>query len=145
MTLLANPAASAPQATEASGPAATQASAPHALVLGSDATDVGFPWAGAGLLAVLVVVAVLARWRASAGSGSLPAGLQRWLGGRPGLASASPSVTLAVESSMRLDAQTQLHVVAWEGRRLLVATSGHASPVVLDRHSAEPADDRGPA
>jgi hypothetical protein len=48
----------------------------------------------------------------------------------------TPGATLVLQSSVRLDAQTQLHVVQWEGRRLLVATSSNASPVLLDRAAA---------
>lgn len=40
---------------------------------------------------------------------------------------------MTLESSVRLNPQTQLHVVRWAGRRVLLATSGTAAPVVLDR------------
>jgi hypothetical protein len=115
----------------------TPASAPASSVLlfKGEATDVGFPWAGAGLLLLLVALAVAARWQAVR-SGSAPGWLRRWLGSGVAGGATTPGATLVLQSSVRLDAQTQLHVVQWEGRRLLVATSSNASPVLLDRAAA---------
>ena len=128
---MAPAASSAISAVPASAPAAS------ALLFKSDAAEVGFPWAGAALLLLLVALAVAARWQAVRG-GSAPAWLRRWFGAGATGASASPATALSLQSSIRLDAQAQLHVVQWEGRRLLVATSPNAAPVLLDR--AAPTD-----
>jgi hypothetical protein len=127
MTMAASdPAASAPQT-------AAQSPASQALVLGSAVADVTFPWAGAGLIAVLILLALAARWRAHARGHGVPAPWQRLLGGKwPSAGVAAPSM-LFVCSSVRLDAHSHVHVVDWDGRRMLVATSAHASPVLLDR------------
>jgi len=116
-------------------PASAPASSP--LVFRSDAADVGFPWAGAALLLLLVVLAVAVRWQAVR-SGGAPTWLRRWMSPGTAGANTSPAAALLLQSSVRLDAQTQLHVVQWEGRKLLVATSPNAAPVLLDR--ATPAD-----
>ena len=110
-----------------------EAPASQALVLGSAAADVSFPWAGAGLLALLVVLALVARWHAHTRGRGMPAAWQRLLGGKWATPDTEAPSPLYVHSSVRLDAQSQVHVVHWEGRRLLVATSANAGPVVLDR------------
>jgi hypothetical protein len=124
----------AASAAAAANPAsAVAASSSGILPFRNEAADPGFPWAGALLLLVLVLVAVAARWQAARRQG-MPAttGLARWL--RPAVGTGLPAnAHLRIESSLRLDAQTQLHTVAWGERRLLLATSSHAAPVVLDR------------
>ncbi|MGM9486039.1 hypothetical protein [Ideonella sp. YS5] len=111
--------------------AASAASAVPAHLL-ADTADVGFPWAGAALLALLALVALVMRWRAGRGGTSRPPWMSRWAKGptaaRPG--------GLGLEASLRLDGQTQVHAVQWGDRRLLVATTLNASPVLLDSRPA---------
>lgn len=102
-----------------------------------ESTDVGFPWAGAGLLLLLIVVAVAAKWRGASGR---PA----WLA-RLAPASSKPlQGELQIEATTRLNPQVQLHVVRWSGRRILLATAPNMSPVVLDRQDGEPVDKEQP-
>lgn len=88
-----------------------------------------FPWAGGGLLLVLVLVAVALRWRTLRGGGwSL--GLRRQ--------GALPAGALRVSATTRLNPQTEVHVVHWEGRRLLVASTLNTPAVVLAAHEESP-------
>ena len=128
-----NATVTAPAASTATVAVPASAPATSALLFRSaDAAEVGFPWAGAGLLLLLVALAVVARWQALRG-GAAPGWLRRWLGAGAAGAQAATGSVLTVQSSIRLDAQTQLHVVQWDGHRLLVATSSNASPVLIDR------------
>ena len=113
-----------------SASASEGASAP-ALVFRPPEPD-AFPWAGAVLLTFLLVVAVLAKWRNRSGGGGLfSSRLQRWA--RSGSPAPRDDSALAVEQRLRLADGTQLHVIRWSNRRVLVATTPHAAPVALDR------------
>lgn len=112
--------------------AAAASAAP--LVFRGDAAEVGFPWAGAMLLVLLVAVALVVRWRAGRGVAAMPAWLRPWLKTRTG--TAVPPTDLELEASLRVDPQTQLHAVRWGGRRLLIATSTHGSAVLMDSVAA---------
>jgi hypothetical protein len=111
--------------------------------LQGDNVGIDFPWAGAVLLLLLAVVAVAMRWRAQRHSGATgPAWLQRWM---PGRSDEARPFALSIESSMRLDGQTQLHAVRWKDRELLVATSLNASPVLLEsRATGQPMGETEP-
>jgi hypothetical protein len=102
-----------------------------------ESADVGFPWAGAGLLLLLIVVAVAAKWR---GMSARPA----WLARLAPASSAPLQGELQVEATTRLNPQVQLHVVSWSGRRILLATASNMPPVVLDRQNGEPVDKEQP-
>jgi hypothetical protein len=119
----------------ATSAASAQPSAP--LLFRSEAADPGFPWAGAALLIVLVLVAIAARWhtarRGAAASTSL---VTRWLSPRLLVPGAPAADRLRVLSTIQLDAHAQLHTVEWAGRHLLLATSPHAAPVLIDRVEA---------
>jgi hypothetical protein len=93
------------------------------------------------LLLGLVVLAVLARWfgrrRGRGRPWDDPAARRRWwLAVAPGGACADPPRVLC---TMRLDANARLHVVEWDGARVLVAVTPGAAPRVLDRRVASPA------
>ncbi|KQV92864.1 flagellar biosynthetic protein FliO [Rhizobacter sp. Root1221] len=110
-------------AAEGVVPVVPQASSP--LPFRTEATDPGFPVAGAVLLLVLVAVAAGAWWFRHRRSGPW---LQR-------LVTPAPA-EVRVVSSVRLDVNTRLHVVEWKRRQLLVAVQGAGAPVVLDRDDA---------
>lgn len=98
------------------------------LPLRRDADAPAFPMAGAVFLLILVLASVAAWWhRRRQGGLSLPG-----LAGR-----AIPVGTLRVTATVRLDVHTRLHAVEWEGRRLLLAVGGSATPVVIDRIEGE--------
>lgn len=137
----AHPAASAASPTAASVVAETAVGPQPQLRLGSDAMTVGFSWAGAALLLVLVVLAVVAHafGRARRGVGTAttararaPAWLARFSGSRM---DARLADGLNVESSVRLDANTQLHVVSWRQQQWLVASSTQGGATLVDRLS----------
>ncbi len=91
-----------------------------------DDGDAGLPAAGLVLLAVLAVAA-LAAWCWQA--------WQRRTGGTrptPG-AAATATATLRTVESRLLANGSRLHVVAWQGRHYLLATSAHGAPVLIDR------------
>lgn len=103
--------------------------------------DVGFPPLGLALLAVLFAVAiglVIFDKRRRNGRMTPPAGLARYFAALR-LSGTGAAGSVQVLSSTRLDASTRLHVIDWEGRRLLVATQGGHPPVVLDRQGEAPA------
>jgi hypothetical protein len=121
-------------ASEAASAASTGVAA---LPFKPESADVGFPWAGATLLLLLIVVAVMVKWR---GASARPT----WLS-RLAPASGAPSQgELSVEATTRLNPQVQLHVVRWSGRRILLATAPNMPPVVLDRQDGEPVDKEQP-
>ena len=104
---------------------------------GANAAALEFPWAGAALLVVLVLVAFAAK--AYGRRGARPAAVGRWFKLRLGAAIPAPAVAgIIVESSAQLDAHTLLHVVRWDSRRVLLASRAGLAPIVLDR-SAEAA------
>ena len=135
-----------PNSASASSPKAAVAAppVPQQLVLGSQAVEVGFPWAGAGLLLLLALLAIAARWYGRAGD--RPSRAAAWLERfRASHASAPPPSTLSVVSSVKLDAGAQLHVVSWQDRKWLVATHARGGTSLIDRLPAEPATSRGVA
>lgn len=120
------------------------ASAPMASLstIGANATAFEFPWAGAALLALLVLIAFAAKAHGRHAAG--PPTLERWFKMRRGAVIPAPAAAaIVVESDARLDAQTQLHVVRWGSRRVLLASRVGLAPVVLDRSDEAPiiADD----
>jgi len=115
-------------------PAASTAAVPSQPLAFRPDAEFGFPWAGAALLLVLILVALAARWPGL--RAKLP--LARWLGqAGTTMAPQAASAALSVHSTVRLNGQTQLHDVAWHGRRLLIATGPNAQVVLLDRDAAE--------
>ena len=111
--------------------AVVAASAP--LQLRRDDPGDSFPVGGAVLLAVLVIVAGFVAWsrkRLVSPSWSAALGI-----GRAGAAAQS---SLKLQASLRLDGQTRLHIVHWNDREVLVATTGSSAPVVLDRTAPFP-------
>lgn len=94
------------------------------LPLRRDADAPAFPMAGVVFLLILVLASVATWWhRRRQGGLSVPASAKR----------AMPAGTLRVTATVRLDVHTRLHAVEWEGRRLLLAVGGSATPVVIDR------------
>lgn len=113
-------------------PVSASVSASSPVMAFRSSEPAAFPWAGATLLAMLTIVAVVAKWR-SRSSGSLPS--FSWFRGRGRHESplAWDDPELAVEQRLRLADGTQLHVIRWANRQVLVATTAHAAPVALDR------------
>ncbi|SEK92848.1 Flagellar biosynthesis protein, FliO [Roseateles sp. YR242] len=97
-----------------------------------DTSENGFPVAGAIFLLVLILATLAAWWhRHRQGGGLVGACLFRVASG----ATARQQDGLRVTSSVRLDVNTRLHVVEWNDRQLLLAVSGNAAPVVIDRNA----------
>lgn len=119
-----------PTAAAQTVPLVRAASSPLPFRQGGAGDD--FPLGGAILVAVLLVIAGFAWWARK----RLPAG--NWLAGLGSGRGAASKAMLRIDASLRVDAQTQLHVVHWNGREVLVATSGSSVPVVLDRASPPP-------
>ena len=121
----------------ASMPAASAASqVPAAIPFRRDAQEVPFPFAGATLLLVLLALAVWAWWAGQRGGAKWTRlGSFKW----GGVAAASPSDSdeIRVIASTRLDMNTRLHSVEWQGGRLLVAVNTASPPVVLDRRAPQ--------
>lgn len=95
--------------------------------------DVGVPWAGLILILVMLCVAIVLR-RSEAAARWVRLGI---LGGKASGSGTDPDrgKGLYVSNSIRLDARSQLHVVNWNGRQLLVATHAENPPVLLDRRT----------
>ncbi|HEX5682659.1 MAG TPA: hypothetical protein VFY73_01380 [Ideonella sp.] len=124
-------------ATAPAAEASTSFAASAPVLFKSDETEVDFPWAGACLLVLLAVVAVLVRRRAAGGHRQRgPKWLQRWAAASGAGQPPEPRAALTMQSSIRLNAQTQLHAVKWRDRHFLIATSSNAGPVLL--HSESP-------
>lgn len=124
--------------------ASATASAPRLLQplpLRRDADEPGFPVAGAVFLLLLVLASVAAWWhRRRQGGLALPG-----MSGLPGISARSASTAdLRVTAGLRLDVHTRLHVVEWEGRKLLLAVGGTAAPVVIDRIDPAPQPETAP-
>jgi hypothetical protein len=102
-----------------------------------------FPVSGAVLLFGLIAVAAWLVWwdrRRGRGAG---AGFPRWL--RSGSAGSDSGHAVQLLSTTRLDATTRVHVLAWQGRQLLVAVQAGQPPVVLDRQPAQSEGSAGAA
>jgi hypothetical protein len=126
-------------AGETASAAAAASSAFNGLPLKADDASTGYPIAGLVFLALLLGVAVWARWHSRlTGIGHT----SRWQGllSRRSIRGAEDnSKTVVVESATALDATTKLYAVAWRGHHLLVAkTAGHGI-AVLEREPAEEA------
>lgn len=120
--------------------ASAAASAPvllQPLPLRRDADEPGFPVAGAVFL-LLVLTSAAAWWhRRRQGGLALP--------GLPGMSARSIAICdPRATASLRLDVHTRLHVVEWEGRKLLLAVGGAAAPVVIDRIDPAPQPETTP-
>jgi hypothetical protein len=112
--------------TAQSGTVAFAASSPLPLRQGDAGS--ALPVGSALLLIVLLLGTGFAGW--SRKRRVAPA----WLAGPGrGCGSATTLGALKVQASLRLDGHTRLHVVHWNGRELLVATTGSSAPVALDR------------
>ena len=109
-------------------PATFAAAGSAPLQFRQDGPENIFPVGGAVLLAVLLIVAGFVAW-------SRKRPLSPVWSAALGVARPSPAVqsTLRLQASLRLDGQTRLHVVHWNDREVLVATTGASAPVVLDR------------
>ena len=121
--------------------ASAAASAPvllQPLPLRRDADEPGFPVAGAVFLLLLVLTSAAAWWhRRRQGGLALP--------GLPGMSARSIAICdPRATASLRLDVHTRLHVVEWEGRKLLLAVGGAAAPVVIDRIDPAPQPETTP-
>ncbi|MBX3625337.1 MAG: flagellar biosynthetic protein FliO [Rhizobacter sp.] len=93
-----------------------------------------FPVGGAVLLFGLMAVALWIVWwdrRRGGRLGRSPKSWSRLLTGRTTADSATQHIS--VLSTTRIDATTRVHVLAWQGRQLLVAVQAGQPPVVLDR------------
>jgi hypothetical protein len=102
-----------------------------------------FPVSGAVLLFGLMAVAAWLVWwdrRRGRGAGG---GFPRWR--RSGGAGSEGGQAVQLLSTTRIDATTRVHVLAWQGRQLLVAVQAGQPPVVLDRQPAEPTPPAGAA
>jgi hypothetical protein len=131
-------------AGEIASAAAAASSAFNGLPLKADDASTGYPIAGLVFLALLLGVAVWARWHSRLTRiGSAP----RWQGllsRRSIRGTEDDSKAVVVESAAALDATTKLYVVAWRGHRLLVAkTAGHGV-AVLEREPAQAAHEVRP-
>lgn len=96
-----------------------------------------FPLGGAVLLFGLMAAALYIVWWDRRRGGSK----HRWpqlLKGRSSTDAGTQDVQ--VMSSTRIDATTRVHVLAWQGRQLLVAVQAGQPPVVLDRQDGSAGD-----
>jgi hypothetical protein len=124
-------------AGEALPAAAAASSAFSSLPLKGDDASTGYPIAGLVFLALLLAVAVWARWHSRQAHNGRTSRWQSFLSRRPTGVDPDGTKAIVIESATVLDATTKLYAVAWRGRHLLVAkTAGHGV-AVLER---EPAD-----
>lgn len=117
-------------------PATTAASSPIAPALPFRRDDEPvFPVGGALLLFGLLAAALWIVWwdrrRGSAKRNGAGAGWASLFEGRAISTTTAQEVKLL--STTRLDGTTRIHVLAWQGRQLLVAVQSGQQPVVLDR------------
>ncbi|OWQ46377.1 hypothetical protein CDL60_12895 [Roseateles noduli] len=139
-TTAATTAATAASAAMEAAAASAAASAPRLLQplpLRRDADEPGFPVAGAVFLLLLVLASVAAWWHRRRQGGLTLPGLSARL-------TSTPTSDLRVTAGLRLDVHTRLHVVEWEGRKLLLAVGGTAAPVVIDRIDPAPQPETAP-
>jgi hypothetical protein len=126
-------------AGEIASAAAAASPAFNGLPLKADDASTGYPIAGLVFLALLLGVAVWARWHSRLVRTGRTSRWQGLLSRRSTHASEDDSKTIVIESTTTLDATTKLYAVAWRGRHLLVAkTAGHGV-AVLEREPTEKA------
>jgi len=99
--------------------------------------DAAFPAGALLLLVALLAVAVAWAWRRERHSG------RAW-SWRRALRLPETSTQLRVLASMRLDARASVHVLEWEGSRLLVARGEQAVTLLAERRGA-PAENSTPS
>jgi hypothetical protein len=106
--------------------------------------DPAFPVGGALLLFGLMAAALWIVWWDRRRGGRLGRPGKAWsqlITGR-GIAN-SATQDVSVLSTTRIDATTRVHVLAWQGRQLLIAVQAGQPPVVLDRQDLPAAPPTG--
>jgi flagellar biogenesis protein FliO len=92
--------------------------------------DAAFPAAALVLLLAVFAAAVAWAWWRNRGSGAS----WSW---RRALRVPEPSTRLRVLASLRLDARASVHVLEWEGSRLLVARGEGAVTLLAERRAGD--------
>ncbi len=129
-------------AAEIASAAAAASSAFNGLPLKADEASGGYPMAGLVFLALLLGVAIWARWHSRlAGTGRM----SRWqslLSRRSNPVAEAGTKPIVIEAATSLDATTKLYAVAWRGHHLLVAKTAGQGVAVLERQSPAGAHDQ---